>query len=283
MPRHRRVTRSQRRLRTLHDDLRQHSRPGSGYPRRPPRRCQRARFFPGPPCGGISNRGSPRKFFRFANDSEKEQARAKFLARLAATIKQRSIGAYPASAEQKRAFYLFHLRPGADLAQLLHSVCPLQRELDVVLLHDGILEPALGITLQAASKEMNLTYEREAGAAIAAVDAGRAQVSFLLNPVDVEKVVQIATGNRSHAAKIHRLLPQAPKRHHHVPHRILIHPRLYGSGKSRCSFFRYGGYPQVAILRRLSFCSTAIELGESISPHDPQQSMFPLCKKRGVP
>jgi uncharacterized protein (DUF1015 family) len=131
--------------------------------------------------------------FPFANDSEKEQAGAKFLARLAATIKQRSIGAYPASAEGKRAFYLFHLRPGADLPQLLHSVSPLQRDLDVVLLHDGILEPALGITLQAATKEMNLTYEREAGAAIAAVDSGRAQVSFLLNPVDVEKVTQIAT------------------------------------------------------------------------------------------
>jgi uncharacterized protein (DUF1015 family) len=133
--------------------------------------------------------------FPVANDSEKELARAKFLARLAATIKQRSIGAYPASAEGKRAFYIFHLRPGADLAQLLHGVSPLQRDLDVVLLHDGILEPALGITLQAATKEMNLTYEREAGAAIAAVDSGRAQVSFLLNPVEVEKVMQIATCN----------------------------------------------------------------------------------------
>ena len=95
----------------------------------------------------------------------------------------------------QRAFYLFQLRPGADLAQLLPSVPSPQRELDVVLLHDGILEPALGITLQSATKEMNLTYEREATAAIAAVDSGRAQVSFLLNPVDVEKVVQIATGN----------------------------------------------------------------------------------------
>ena len=43
---------------------------------------------------------------------------------------------------------------------------------------------ALGITLQSATKEMNLTYEREADTAIAAVDSGRAQVSFFLNPVD---------------------------------------------------------------------------------------------------
>lgn len=137
--------------------------------------------------------------FQFANDVEEIEARGKFLERLAATAAQRSIGAYP-TAEGRRAFYLFQLRPGVDLAQLLPAVSPLQRELDVVLLHDGILEPALGITLQAATKEMHLTYEREATAAIAAVDAGRAQVSFLLNPVDVEKVVQIATA--------HEVMPQ---------------------------------------------------------------------------
>ncbi len=133
--------------------------------------------------------------FPFASDSEKSHAQEKFLARLAATAKQRSIGAYPAAPAGQRAFYLFGLRPGADLGQLLPAVPALQRDLDVVLLHDGILEPALGITLQAATKEMNLTYEREAAAAIAAVDSGQAQVSFFLNPVDVEKVIQIATSN----------------------------------------------------------------------------------------
>ena len=132
--------------------------------------------------------------FPFSDEMEKAQAREKFLARLAATRQQRSVGAYPA-AKDKRAFYLFELRRGADLAQLLPNVPPLQRDLDVVLLHDGILEPALGITLQAATRETNLTYEREASAAIAAVDSGRAQVSFFLNPVEVEKVVEIATGN----------------------------------------------------------------------------------------
>jgi uncharacterized protein (DUF1015 family) len=133
--------------------------------------------------------------FSFASDAEKRQAREKFLSRLASTSQQRSIGAYPDAPAGQRAFYLFGLRPGVDLGQLLPNVPALQRDLDVVLLHDGILEPALGITLQAATREMNLTYEREAAAAIAAVDEGHAQVSFFLNPVDVEKVVQIATSN----------------------------------------------------------------------------------------
>jgi len=132
--------------------------------------------------------------FQFANDIEQTEARNRFLQRLSDTAPQRSFGAYPVT-ESRRAFYLFALRPGADLTQLLPNVSPLQRELDVVLLHDGILEPALGITLQSATKEMNLTYEREATAAIAVVDSGRAQVSFLLNPVNVEMVVHIASAN----------------------------------------------------------------------------------------
>ena len=132
--------------------------------------------------------------FGFSNDAEKESARRSFLARLK-TSSQRAIGAYPISTDGQRAFYLLSLRAGVDLAQLLPNVSPLQRELDVVLLHEGILEPALGITPQAVTKEANLTYEREAANALNAVDSGRAQVSFFLNACDVEKVVEIATAS----------------------------------------------------------------------------------------
>ena len=93
----------------------------------------------------------------------------------------------------KRAFYVLTLRAGADLSLLLPNVSPLQRELDVVLLHEGILEPALGITPQAVTAEKNLTYEREASAALDAVDRGAAQVAFLLNACSVDQVMRIAT------------------------------------------------------------------------------------------
>jgi uncharacterized protein (DUF1015 family) len=131
--------------------------------------------------------------FHFPDDSAKPGARERFLARLVAARSQRAIGVYPAADHKKRAFYVLTLRPGVDLAQLLPGVSPLQRELDVVLLHEGILEPALGITPQALVAESNLTYEREASAALDAVDSGRAQISFLLNACDVEQVVKIAT------------------------------------------------------------------------------------------
>ncbi len=132
--------------------------------------------------------------FPFANDAAKGEACAKFLERLLeARAGQRAIGVYPSVEPKKRAFYVLILRPGADLTQLLPHVSPLQRDLDVVLLHEGILEGALGITPQAVTSEKNLTYEREAAAALDAVDRGAAQVAFLLNPVDVEQVMRIAT------------------------------------------------------------------------------------------
>ena len=131
--------------------------------------------------------------FAFRNEAEKAEARTGFLRRLKETRAQRSIGVYPAMKSGKRAYYLLALRPGAALAQLLPNVSPLQRELDVVLLHEGILESALGITPHAVTAEKNLTYEREASAAFEAVESGAAQIAFFLNPCDVEQVMRIAT------------------------------------------------------------------------------------------
>jgi uncharacterized protein (DUF1015 family) len=131
--------------------------------------------------------------FPFADDGQKAEAQSKFLAQLHQARGQRAIGVYPTAEHSKCSYYVLTLRRGADLTQLLHSVSPLQRELDVVLLHDGILEPAFGITLQSVTAERNLSYEREALAALDAVDRGAAQIAFLLNPVDVDQVMHIAT------------------------------------------------------------------------------------------
>ena len=131
--------------------------------------------------------------FSYSGSGERSEAKKKFLAQLENSRAKRAIGVYPAPEAGRRAFYLLTLREGVSLAQLLPNVSPLQRELDVVLLHEGILEPALGITPQAVTAETNLTFEREASAALDAVDSGRAQISFLLNACDVEQVWRIAT------------------------------------------------------------------------------------------
>jgi len=131
--------------------------------------------------------------FSFANEQERATARTKFLARLTEQRAHRAIGAYPASDNGQHTYYLLTLRPGADLSHLLPNVSLLQRELDVVLLHEGILEPALGITPQAVTAEANLSYERDAATALDVVDRGGAEVAFLLNACGVDQVMKIAT------------------------------------------------------------------------------------------
>jgi len=131
--------------------------------------------------------------YPFANDAERASAYAEFRKDLERPNSgRRAIGVYPGASAG--AFYLFVLHRDADLEALLPDISQAQRELDVVLLHRLILEKGLGITLEAVAGEKNITYERELDVTIATVDRGEAQIAFLLNPVRVEQVTQIALG-----------------------------------------------------------------------------------------
>jgi uncharacterized protein (DUF1015 family) len=99
----------------------------------------------------------------------------------------RAFGMYAGS-----SFTLLRLRRDADLQKLMPDLSPAQRKLDVVLLHRVLIEEGLGITPAAVTAEQNISYEREIGAALDAVDRTRAQICFLLNPVDVAQVMEIA-------------------------------------------------------------------------------------------
>jgi uncharacterized protein (DUF1015 family) len=103
---------------------------------------------------------------------------------------RRAIGVYPGNG----AFFLFLLKRDADLEAAMPDVSEAQRGLDVVLLHRLLLDKGLGITAEAVTAEKNVSYEREMDAALAHVDRGEAQAAFLLNPVPVQEVADIALG-----------------------------------------------------------------------------------------
>jgi uncharacterized protein (DUF1015 family) len=133
--------------------------------------------------------------YPFANADERASAYSEFRKDLERPNHgRRAIGVYPGAGAAGGAFYLFVLKRDADLEALLPDVSEAQRALDVVLLHRLILEKGLGITLEAVAGEKNITYEREMDVTIDAVDRGEAQLAFLLNPVRVEQVTQIALG-----------------------------------------------------------------------------------------
>ncbi|HZP18370.1 MAG TPA: DUF1015 domain-containing protein [Terriglobales bacterium] len=67
-----------------------------------------------------------------------------------------------------------------------------QQALDVVQLHKCILERALGISEEAIREQRNLSYIRDAGEAMAMVRESKADVAFLMNPVRMQQVRDIA-------------------------------------------------------------------------------------------
>lgn len=88
------------------------------------------------------------------------------------------------------AFYLMRARVGAD-DELLGSLSPQQRSLDVVKLHKIILEKLLGISEEDIRNQTYLNYVRGADEAVKRVQEG-AQVAFLMNPVTIEQMRDVA-------------------------------------------------------------------------------------------
>jgi len=67
-----------------------------------------------------------------------------------------------------------------------------QQSLDVVQLHKCLLEGVLGISEGAIRDQRNITYVRDAAEALARVRSGAANVAFLMNPVRMRQVRDIA-------------------------------------------------------------------------------------------
>jgi uncharacterized protein (DUF1015 family) len=67
-----------------------------------------------------------------------------------------------------------------------------QQSLDVVQLHKSLLEGVLGISEDAIRDQTNISYIRDAAEALARVRKGEANVAFLMNPVRMQQVRDIA-------------------------------------------------------------------------------------------
>ncbi len=89
-----------------------------------------------------------------------------------------------------RAFLLH--TPKAMGTRLFGNLSLRQQALDVVQLHKCLLEGALKISEDAIRNQENVSYCREAADALMQVQSGKAQVAFLMNPVRMEQVRDIA-------------------------------------------------------------------------------------------
>jgi uncharacterized protein (DUF1015 family) len=90
----------------------------------------------------------------------------------------------------ERAFLLH--TPKAIGTRLFGRLSLRQQALDVVQLHKCLLEGVLKISEEAIRNQENVSYCREAAEALAQVQSGKVQVAFLMNPVRMEQVRDIA-------------------------------------------------------------------------------------------
>jgi uncharacterized protein (DUF1015 family) len=67
-------------------------------------------------------------------------------------------------------------------------------ELDIRILHEGLLGKTLGIGEEAVRNEKNLRYVRGIEAAVEAARSGTAQIAFLLKPTSIEQVAETSFG-----------------------------------------------------------------------------------------
>jgi hypothetical protein len=89
---------------------------------------------------------------------------------------------------------LLTLRPGLDLDHhpTLGQRPSIVRATDVAVLHSGVLEHLLGISLEAQVKKTNLTYLQDPKQGIQELASGAAQVLFVMNPTPVAQVRDVA-------------------------------------------------------------------------------------------
>ncbi len=89
-----------------------------------------------------------------------------------------------------KALLLEH--PKASDSTVFAGYSERQQKLDVVQLHKCVLERAIGLSPESIRDQRNIRYVRDAGEALEQVRSGCANVAFLMNPVLMEQVRDIA-------------------------------------------------------------------------------------------
>jgi len=132
--------------------------------------------------------GSARRYFNLEEvDPALDGARAK------AILKQAGLAGTALLAVMRERAFLLHT-PKAIGTAVFGGLSLRQQALDVVQLHKCLLQGCLEISEEAIRNQQNVCYLREAEEALAQVRAGRVQIAFLMNPVSMKQVRDIAFG-----------------------------------------------------------------------------------------
>lgn len=91
----------------------------------------------------------------------------------------------------KDYFYMLTLKNYELMNVLLPDKSEPYRNLDVSILHSGILERFMGIDKENMASQRNLAYTRDFSEAVEKVKDGTFQCSFVLNPTKIEEIKEV--------------------------------------------------------------------------------------------
>ncbi len=96
------------------------------------------------------------------------------------------------------AYHVLSLKPEIASSDFVQGEMPsVVKQLDVAVLHFGILRSLVGITTEAQEQKTNLDYMVDPQEAVGSVRKGYAQAAFLLNPTPVEQVYAVASAGHT--------------------------------------------------------------------------------------
>ncbi len=108
-------------------------------------------------------------------------------------MKSSSVCAFGLAMSDAPVLNLLTLKPLPSPQELIEeSLPPEVKALDVTILHHLILKTLLGISVEAQEHKANLEYVKDVRQALDAVEKGKAQLAFLVNPTTIEQVRAVA-------------------------------------------------------------------------------------------
>ena len=131
--------------------------------------------------------------------------RKSFLAALA----KRKRGAIGLFVKGIPRYYLLELSENGDIERYIPKhTHPLLKKLDVTILHECVLEPILGISSTMAGNR--ITYTSDSEQALSMVSKEKADIAFLLNPITIDEIMEIADAGLKMPQKSTFFYPKTP-------------------------------------------------------------------------
>jgi len=122
-------------------------------------------------------------------DGQREEARAQFISILTSNNSKNCIGVFM---KDRRELYLLTLKQGVMDQMFTDELPEVIRNIDVTVLSRLIFMEILGFDQSRHDDEKLIAYSSIAKDAIDAVDAGRHDIAFILNPTKIQQVRNIA-------------------------------------------------------------------------------------------